>query len=67
MGKPGINLIGPHASETQAKEITRRSNAGQLGTICSPRAVRESLYYYQGDGRCRWLRQLIHRLRYGCD
>jgi hypothetical protein len=67
MDKLDIDLIAPCATKEHAEEIMRRSRAGQMGTICPPRSVRESIYYYQGNGRFRWLRQLIHTLRYGCD
>lgn len=65
MSRMDSNWVSPQATEAQAKELARRSDAGQLGTICPPREVRESILRYQGDGRFHWLKRLMHSLRYG--
>jgi hypothetical protein len=63
----GIDLARFKAAHDQIKAVIRARPSGNGGTICPPKAVRDGIYYYQGNSSCRWLRQLIHTLRYGCD
>lgn len=67
MEQSDIDLALLRAAKDQIDAVIRSRPSGNGGTICPPKAVMDAIYYYHGDGRCRWLRQFIHTLRYGCD
>jgi hypothetical protein len=67
MEQGDIELARFKAAMDEIDTVIRRGTTGNGGTLCATKAVREGIYYYQGDGHCRWLRQFIHTLRYGCD
>jgi hypothetical protein len=67
MEQSDIELARLKAASDQIDAVIRSRPSGNGGTLCATKAVRNGIYYYQGKGRFKWLRQFIHTLRYGCD
>jgi len=67
MEQSDIELARFKAATDEIDTVIRRDTTGNGGTLCMTRNVRDAIYYYNGNGRFKWLKQIIHTLRYGCD